>query len=124
MSELYYHEITKNFLKRIKAPETTLSDQLSMVLESESYLLHLEFNHDSATLAFILKDVSISRAADWYTTLTERINTMPLQLLNIGVSILNDSSIVVHCVFPNDLIEVDRLCVFYETVDKNLLTEF
>ena len=124
MSDIYYHKITKDFLKAIKGPELQLSDQLSLVIETDMYFLHLEFNHACATIGYILKDVSVSRAPQWYSLLTGRVLNMPMDVLNIGLSILNDSSIVVHTIIPNDLITTDRLFLFYELVDKQLLTEF
>ena len=124
MQELFYHEITKNFLNEIRAPSMTLSDQLSLILETDLYFLHLEFHQHNATLAFIIKDVSLSRLTTWYSKITERIYNIHLDILNIGVSVLNDSSIVVHTIIPNELLDTDKLVLFYELIDSKIICEF
>jgi len=118
-----YQAMTRELLHHIKAPNLELSSQLSLILETDLFMLHLEFTYDGATIGFILRDVPLSQLPEWYQKITAKVNAKKYNALNAGVSIMHENNITVNTYIPNEVLTAVQLMIFYDYVTNDILLE-
>ncbi len=124
MYEIYYHDITKEFLAHLRIEGMHLDEHLCLGLLTDYFTIHLEFLEDGATLGFMVTNLAQSQLFDTYNMISKRVKETKHDFLNIGIAIYKERNVAINTYIPNITLNATELINFYEYVNNEILVSF